>query len=285
MYVCGQKNLLSKINHLIEEDRFPRFSIIVGDTGYGKKVICDYIAKQLGALFIPCELKVDDVRQVIEDSYTVTEKSLYMFADCDNMSVNSKNALLKVTEEPPNNSYFVMTVRDINNLLNTLISRGTVFNVEPYTKLDIQDYIQYRNYSFTKDVSDIITDICVCPQDVITANSINIKDIYELADKFIQFIGSANLGNELKISTLLSTKKDDEKIDPVIFLRCVMLKCDNYLINDLSSLNTETIKKLHNIIKVTSIYQSEINKKGSNKQMLLDNWIVSTHMAITGGEF
>ena len=284
MFVCGQKNLLARVDKLIEEDKFPRFFIIVGDTGHGKKVLSDYIARKLGALFVPSELKVENVRETINDSYTVVEKTLYMFADCDNMSVNSKNALLKVTEEPPNNSYFIMTVRDVNNLLATLISRGTVFYIEPYTDKDIKEFIEYKNYSFTKEVSSIVSDICVCPQDVIIASSIDIKSIYELADKFIQFIGNANLGNELKISTLLSTKKEDDKIDPIIFLRCIMLKCNSYLL-DVENLDKETTYKLHQIIKTTSIYLIELSKKGCSKQMLLDNWIVSTHMAITGGEF
>lgn len=125
MYVCGQKNLLQDIDTLVKNNKFPRFSIIVGDTGFGKKVISEYIAKHLEASFVPCSVDVESVRDTIANAYEMTEKTLYMFFDCDGMSTQAKNALLKVTEEPPNNAYFIMTVRDISNILGTLISRGT----------------------------------------------------------------------------------------------------------------------------------------------------------------
>ena len=281
MYVCGQKNLLSRIIDLIDKDRLPKFCILVGNKGFGKKVVSDFIARKIGANFVPCEIKVDSVREVVENSYTITEKTLYMFSDCDDMSVGAKNALLKVTEEPPNNSYFIMTVRDISNVLGTLTSRGTVFYLDNYTVQDIQDFINHKNYIFKDNIIDIIKTICICPEDVNNASKINIKEVYDTADKFIQFIGAANLANELKIVTTLSTKKDDGKIDPVMFLRCIMLCCNSYMLGDC---NNEDCAVFHKIIKNTSKYLSELNSKGSNKAMILDNWIISTHLDITGGE-
>ena len=282
MYICGQENLRVRLDYLIKENKLPRFIIICGDVGYGKKVISDYIAKSINANFVPCELKVESVRDVVNNSYTVTEKTLYMFADCDSMSTQSKNALLKVTEEPSNNSYFVMTVKDISNILGTLISRGTVFYMEPYTQKDILDFIDYKKYSFTSDVLNIIKNICICPQDVMEASNVDIKQVYELADKFIQFIGNANLGNELKMVTMLSTKKDDNKISPVIFLRCILLQCNRYIMENCSK---EDLKAFNVIIKQTCKAIQDLNHKGSSKQIILDNWIVNTHMLITGGEF
>lgn len=282
MYICGQENLRIKIDHLIKEDKLPRFIILCGNAGYGKKVFSDYIARSIHANFVPCELKVESVREVVQNSYTVTEKTLYMFADCDNMSTQSKNALLKVTEEPPNNSYFIITVRDINNILSTLISRGTVFHMEPYTQKDILDFIDYKKYSFTSDVLSIIKNICICPQDVMDASNVDIKQVYDLSDKFIQFIGNANLGNELKMTTMLSTKKEDNKISSIIFLRCVLLQCNKYI---MENCNKEDLKVFNTIIKQTGKAIYELGNKGSSKQIILDNWIINTHMLITGGEF
>jgi DNA polymerase III delta prime subunit len=284
MYICGQKELVKNIDLLISKDKFPRFSIFVGGYGFGKKVLSDYVSRKLGANFVPCGTKADEVRDIIYNSYTVTEKTLYMFFDCDDMSVNSKNALLKVTEEPPNDSYFIMTVQDISTVLSTIISRATVFYMEPYSIKDIEDFINHKQYSFEKETENIIKQICVCPNDVITAKEIDIKAVYDMADKFIQFIGSANLANELKIPTLLNIKKDDtDKIDTIIFLKCILLCCNTYILN--ANISNEDCSVFNKIIKETSKCLIEYQSKGSNKQSVIDNWIINTHMSISGGAF
>ena len=104
MNIIGQKKLLEDINNLINNNSFPRYAIINGPIGSGKKLISSYIAEKLNATFIPCELSIDSVREVIDMSYTQTSPTLYMWADANKMSINAKNAVLKVTEEPPQNS-------------------------------------------------------------------------------------------------------------------------------------------------------------------------------------
>jgi len=41
MKIIGQKELLQGIDDLIRKNHFPRFSIIVGEPGSGKKLISD----------------------------------------------------------------------------------------------------------------------------------------------------------------------------------------------------------------------------------------------------
>ena len=281
MYVCGQTNLLSTFHQLIERGKFPRFSIIVGDRGFGKKVLSDYISRELGCNLVPCAIDVSSVRETILNAYTVTEPTLYMFMDCDDMSPAAKNSLLKVTEEPPNDAYFVMTVRDTSNVLGTIISRGTVFHVEPYSVIDLQGFAKEKSYTFSPKEQSIVDEVCVCPRDVMTAKDNDIQKVYDLADKFIQCIGASNLSNELKITTLLNTKKDsNEGIDPILFMRCVIFCCGTYIKNNCT---LEDLKVFHQIIKYTTRYLAELDKKGSNKQCIIDNWIVALHLEITGG--
>lgn len=280
MYICGQEKLRSSIDKLIKDDKFPRFSIICGNVGFGKKVISDYIARSLGANLRPCDVSVDSVREAISEAYNIVDRTVYMFFDCDDMSSNAKNALLKVTEEPPNDAYFIMTVRDISNVLGTLISRGTVFNLNQYTIKDLDDFIEHKNYKFDKKELSIVHQICVCPKDIMIASEIDIKEVYDLADKFIQYIGQVSLANELKISTQLSTKKDDKKIDPILYMRCIMLCCNEYILGDCTK---EDLKIFHEIIKTTSKCLQDLLSKGCNRQLTLDSWIVSTHTKICGG--
>lgn len=283
MYICGQKKLLSEVDNLIDNKKFPRFSIIVGGYGFGKKLISDYIARRIGANFVPCGTKAEEVRDVIYNSYTSTEKTLYAFFDCDDISATSKNALLKVTEEPPNDSYFIMTVQDTSSVLGTIISRASVFYMNPYTVDDIAEYTKHSGISFDDDVSRVVNQICICPNDVRIASSSDIKAVYDTADKFIQYIGAVNLANELKIPQSLDIKMDNsEKINTVMFMRCILLCCADMISQEISKDDVFVFSK---IISETSKALHEYQSKGSNKQAVLDNWIVKTHMAVSGGVF
>lgn len=283
MYICGQKELLSDINTLIDKNKFPHFAILVGGVGFGKKLLADYIAMRLGANFVPCGIKAEEVRDVIYNSYTVTEKTLYMFFDCDDMSVTSKNALLKVTEEPPNDSYFIMTVQDLSSVLGTIVSRATVFYMNPYSVNDIDDYIEKKGFDFDDKTRSIVKQICTCPNDVKIASSTDIKAVYDTADKFIQYIGAVNLANELKIPQSLDIKMDNsEKINTVMFMRCILLCCADMISQEISK---DDVRVFSKIISETSKALHEYQSKGSNKQAVLDNWIVKTHMTVSGGVF
>lgn len=281
MYICGQHNTLSRIDMLVKRNSVPRFILIVAPTGYGKKVISEYIAKSIDAHFVPCLCDVESVRNAISASYEVVEKSLYMFYDCDDMSIAAKNALLKVTEEPPNNAYFIMTLNDLSNALQTIISRGIVLNLDTYSFDDLDNYIEHMKYDFNKKELSIIHQICTCPKDIQIVKELNIGEVYDTADKFIQFIGQANIANELKLSTLVNLKKDDGKIDPVIFLRFILMSCYRYIID--CDCPTDDIKVFDAIIRNTCKAICELSSKGCNKQMVFDNYIIDTHLLLNGG--
>ena len=67
--IVGQKNLIDILDKQIENG-FPRFSIIVGDIGSGRKTISKYIAEKLNLSYVECDTKIETVREVIASSYT-----------------------------------------------------------------------------------------------------------------------------------------------------------------------------------------------------------------------
>lgn len=280
MYICGQKELLKRVDSLIGRNRFPRFCILVAPEGYGKKVLSEYIANELECTFVPCETKVESVRETIYNSYNISSKMLYMFFDCDDMSINSKNALLKVTEEPPNNAYFIMTVQNLSTVLPTIISRATIFNLDNYSISELEEYAEQNKYEFDKETKKIIYQVSTCPKDITTYTEVDLKEVYSLADKFIQYIGSVSLYNEFKIGYSLNTKTDTDKVDPVLFMRCIMFVCMDYIERGCEK---EDYKIFNTIIRQTSKYLSELCQKGSSKQIVIDNWILNTHLEISGG--
>lgn len=277
--MIGQRVFQNKVDELIRCSKFPRFSIIVAPKGYGKKVVSEYIASKLNATFVPCDCSVESVRKTIFNAYSSTERTLYMYYDCDDMSINSKNALLKVTEESPNDTYFIITVCNLNNVLETMISRGTVFYLDDYSPDDLREYADLNNYSFAKSDMWVVDNVCCCPQDINEIHNVDIQNLCDLADKFIQNIGCTMLANELKFTTNISTKSDDGKISPILMIRCILNLC---IYNLKSNISKEDIDVFWIIIRESNVALRELSEKSCNRQMIFDNFILRCHESIVG---
>ena len=81
--MIGQQHLQSRIDHLIENGTFPRFSIFVGPKGSGKKTLAHLVYQKFGTgMLSNIGISVDAVRQCIAQSYTVRgSQVIYLFAD------------------------------------------------------------------------------------------------------------------------------------------------------------------------------------------------------------
>ena len=266
--MIGQHLLQSRIDQLIENGTFPRFSIIVGPRGSGKKTLAHLIYQKFGTgLFSNIGTSVDAVRQCITQSYTIRgTQSIYLFADADNMSNAAKNALLKVTEEPPNNAYFIMTLEDENNTLETIRSRGTVFRMSPYKADEIGAYF-YDKYhaNHEKEEEQIVRDICETPGEVDTLMSYGINEFYDYVQLVVDNIADVSLANAFKIPNKVALKDTDEGYDLRLFWKAFI-----NVVVDRAIISNEPLYA----VGVTSKYLQKLRIKGINKQMLMDMWIV-----------
>ena len=140
--MIGQQKLIAQIDDLIAEDKLPRFMIVVGERGMGHEEVAYYIANQYqGADYIKLpDVKVDTIRNMIKQAYSLHHTTMFCIPHADDMSVNAKNAILKVVEEPPNRAYFIMCLEDLSNTLATIQSRGTVFHMYHPGASEIKDF-------------------------------------------------------------------------------------------------------------------------------------------------
>ena len=278
MHIIGQTKLIQKIDKLISTDNLPRYIIIQGATGACKHLIASYIAHKLNALLVPSDISVDAVREVIDLSYELTEPTVYLWADVQKMSLAAKNAILKVTEEPPQQAYFIMTVDSTTNLLNTLVSRGYVLDILPYTVDELLEFANYKYPDMKDKTKNLIVDLSNNIGDVIKLSSMDIEKLNSIVDMLCNNIGKVNLANELKIPTFLKFKStdDDDKIDPLIFMKSVMIKLSDCMIKSYNMFYAD-------LINLTSQYIADMNSKSLNKTAVVDNWILQMHLMANGG--
>lgn len=220
--MIGQENLLHKIDRLVENG-FPRFVLLVGAKGSGKKLLSKEIANKLHYPLVPVGIGVDEVREVIVNSYRNTEPIVYILPDTDKMSVAAKNALLKITEEPPQKAYFILTVTDLSNTLQTLTSRACVLKMDSYTQEELYTYLTMK-YDVTNLQSNnivFVVDTATAPQEVDTLMTYDVKEFRVFVESVASNLHKVSAANSFKILNKLALKKDEDKWDVLLFAQAL----------------------------------------------------------------
>lgn len=255
--MIGQKNLLTILNNQLVDDKLARFIIIVGEAGSEKNFVAKELAKQNNILCIEVpDCKIDTIRQMINDAYTVAKPTIFSITNADDMSVNAKNALLKVTEEPPNKARFVMTLQNISNTLDTIKSRATIYQADKYSKNQLEEYCNTKGY---KD-KELLLNICSTPGDIDLINSYGAKNFYEFVCKVTDNIATVSGANSFKIAKSLKLKDTDEGYDLALFFKTFFLVC--------------IMNNWFNGGALTGKYLADLHFKSVNKQMLFDAWLL-----------
>lgn len=268
--MIGQKNLLDTFEDLIERNAFPRFLILEGERGSGKRTLINSILPLFNSNYYVCEdVKVDTIREIINVAYTWTG-GVFVIPDCDNMSMAGQNALLKVVEEPPKDTNFIITVEDRNNLLPTIRSRGMIYMMEMYTP---QEILQYSRDKFDIDESEeeIIKTLCLVPEEVDIIYDYGITEFTNYVRLVVKNIGAVSGANSFKIASKVSLKDGSDGYDLKMFWKS--------FINIAVELFSEErdIDQSINYLKYASMtgsYLQKLRHKGINKQMLFDTWIL-----------
>ena len=82
-------------------------------------------------------IPVEDIREVIRRcgrfGFEGGNRAV-VIADAENMTVQAQNCLLKILEEPPQNTYFILTSSHPDQLLSTVKSRCRVLRLKPWNR-------------------------------------------------------------------------------------------------------------------------------------------------------
>lgn len=161
--LCGNERTRESLLKLINTRRLPHAMIIEGEEGTGKRTLADFIAKaalceddrppclncrncHLAAVgthpdimhIAPEDKKksivvkqVDALRDAVYQTPHTASGKVFIIEQADTLNPASANKLLKVLEEPPINVYFILLTRSAKSLLDTVVSRCTVFSLYP----------------------------------------------------------------------------------------------------------------------------------------------------------
>ena len=269
--IIGQEDLKQTFERYLERSNLPHFIILAGAKGAGKELFTQYIAEKFNFERVGIGVSVDSVREMIEMSHAVAVKTVYVIANADKMSAAAKNALLKVTEEPSLNAYFIITLQNVMNTLPTIRSRATVLYMDTYTAADIAEYIKTLSLQGKEEALALqAASLCATPGEVEDLLKSNIQEFNDYVELVINNIDKTSGSNAFKIADKISTKEDDGKYDMALFFRAFINRCGFRMKSDSDK---ERLKYVRGVI-TTSQYASKLAKTNCNKIMLINSWIL-----------
>lgn len=144
--VIGQSVTTSILAKQISSKKVPKVLIFVGPAGTGKTTLARVVAKELGA--IPIEINsavhnsVSDVRELNQDAaYQKLGQTInfYILDEFHNFRKDAFSAMLKLLEEPPEHTVFVLCTTEFQKIPKTILSRAQVFYFKPVKPAEIAE--------------------------------------------------------------------------------------------------------------------------------------------------
>ena len=222
-------NNLNKSYKLLLNNTHPNFHLV--DIMKDKKVI-----------------EISQIRQMINYSTKSTfnnKERIILIDNVENLNLNSLNSLLKIVEEPNENTLFILIFDSNKNILNTLKSRCLKFNLY----LSFSQSVEITNKILNSNILDLISE--------------DLLHYYNTPGDFINLVNFANSLNlnlkEFDLKKFLIHLIDAEYYKNNTFIKSNIYKyIELYLLklmkgstskNKINILYNESIKKIANMKK------------------------------------
>lgn len=273
--------MYADLKEKLKDLEVPPFVIVCSQSSVANKEIAYYLATKdyAGMNIVIGDNKVDTVREIISMAYTQTIPTYYIFLDADGMSISAKNALLKVTEEPPKNVHFVLCISSMLNTLATLRSRAYTLQLRPLTVQEIKEILNNKYPNATDSERKIALRICTTYEQVQDLFKQDVEELVEFVEKVVDNVASVTVTNALKILLSLKFKEDDKgKYNPILFLNLYAETLTDRFLDEYISVD-EYQNAMNSILELrTELRVNAINSKNLFELWLLEQW------QILGGE-
>ena len=173
---CYNKRAQETLAAFVNGGRFPHALLLEGPEGSGRRTFAREIA---AALFCrgehkPCgscnqcrkvleqnhpdveyyggdgsrrSVHIDAIRQLRQNAWLLPGEApcrVCVLCGAENMTDQAQNALLKILEEPPEHTVFILTAENRSMLLPTILSRVQTIRLEPLTPAEILPVLRER---------------------------------------------------------------------------------------------------------------------------------------------
>lgn len=267
--MIGQDKIKDKISRWKE---IPRFIILNGPKGCGKKTLAKEIADKFNAQLIILGVKIDEIRDMIKLANEIDTNVIFLIDNGNKMSLGAENTLLKITEEAPNNTHIILAVENKDLLLPTIISRGEVFNFQDYNKFCFLNYISKNGLGEVGEFSVTTVYPNLSYLDILPLDKA--KEFYDYCKLILDRIRTANGANAFKITEKIKIKEEQEGWDLYQFLFCLKKLCVSRLLNSARNADYREYNYCLEYSKILTELQRMLSNPLFNKAYILDKLVI-----------
>jgi len=247
--IYSNENVINTLASMISSGRLSHAFLLFGEKGLGKKTLARYISAQIlcqSVEIVPCgkckdctmiahdthpdviwithtsdnkAFSVKNLREICLDAYIKPnqgEHKIYIFADCDLMSVPAQNTLLKLIEEPPVHAHFIFTATSKTNFLPTILSRVISLGAREVSIEDCKKALFEKGFSDENKIEQAISafggNIGMC---LAFMRDGELPTAVEIAKNITDKLG---MSSEYQLLNALSKLEENKQITKIVIL-------------------------------------------------------------------
>lgn len=260
--IVGHNNNIEQLINLAENKNLAHSYLFYGPTHTGKRlaalsfanylenknfdepqrVLSDFLEIDAGQAKLKDEISViDEIRAIKNFLYQKPNLSPYrtvLINNAESLSIQSQNALLKISEEPADCSLIILICRDPEFLLSTITSRFQKMYFGPVSSIEIKKWLQ-NEFKLKEDTAQKLTEFCGGLPGIakLYLQDKNFKKYIDEAKKFLK-LGGLNRINFIK-KLIEEDELNSQKFNPDFFLESLMI-----LLFKSKNKNLKLIKKI-----------------------------------------
>jgi len=164
--LIGNKSTVKSLKQVFKSKDRPHAYLFCGERGTGKTTTARILVKELGCAEIDCmELNgadnrgIDDAREIIAIANVAPiggKCRVIIYDEAHKLTNEAQNALLKVLEDTPETTYFILCSTDPEKLLKTIRSRCSTYRFELLTSEQMTELLENVLTELEKDLDDNI---------------------------------------------------------------------------------------------------------------------------------
>lgn len=207
-------------------------------------------------------VKIDQIRELIknasETSYEMGKK-VFIIEDVNKLRKEASNALLKIIEEPPKDTYFILLANSLN-ILPTIKSRSLAIEIQKLTheELEVEESLYNFFLGDVKDIREFKSGVYTLSKESYKNTAIYMKEYLETGEFLLKIKAYGALENFILEKSYLS------EIDKIAFAETLdkaIGKNRDFLEHILyqMTLKSRNLKKLEYLLELKEMIRYNVN--------------------------
>lgn len=285
--IKGNEATRNELKRIVQNNNVLHSYLFLGKEGIGKKEIAKEFARQILCLTkednCSCKscicfdsqnhpdiklineegetIKINTVREMIQTVYEkpiLSNKKIYIINDCDKMTKEAQNSLLKTLEEPPEYIVMILIASNSDMILNTIKSRCTKIVFDKLKENEIREIlsdIEFKNTEISKNMYDFF--------DGSIGKALQILEKKEQYENLENFVSKIKDSSKLDFITMNKETFTKEEVNGLLEYCIVLLFNLGKKEKNISYLNS---------VKIIQETKTRLNSN-SNFDMSIDNML------------